>query len=291
MLRDNFMFQNWWNLVNFPKSPWPPCHLPPPYNFWCCWFFSFFFMAKSREITPSPFHHIWYFCNWNAPLYKNSSDLVVESLPYFTSLDKRATLSCFLKSSSFFISCLKLLLPPNKTNKQIQQANKQCMSPSMFLHIMKINFDSPYVLMNCLLDKGGGGRPNVPNPILAMPGLWEHLVSLPLANRKYKVTNLSTEKSSNDRLSQGSTCFHLSPIHGSSQSVTIVSNMAKQEKNQRRLWCWDATIFYPLTSLFYSHKLHLVLGINHSFLQSGSVLNLYSTNTTQLFGCNFQYTP
>ena len=215
--------------------------------------FFFFFMAKSREITPSPFHHIWYFCNWNAPLYKNSSDLVVESLPYFTSLDKRATLSCFLKSSSFFISCLKLLLPPNKTNKQIQQANKQCMSPSMFLHIMKINFDSPYVLMNCLLDKGGGGRPNVPNPILAMPGLWEHLVSLPLANRKYKVTNLSTEKSSNDRLSQGSTCFHLSPIHGSSQSVTIVSNMAKQEKNQRRLWCWDATIFYPLTSLFYSH--------------------------------------
>ena len=196
--------------------------------------FFFFFMAKSREITPSPFHHIWYFCNWNAPLYKNSSDLVVESLPYFTSLDKRATLSCFLKSSSFFISCLKLLLPPNKTNKQIQQANKQCMSPSMFLHIMKINFDSPYVLMNCLLDKGGGGRPNVPNPILAMPGLWEHLVSLPLANRKYKVTNLSTEKSSNDRLSQGSTCFHLSPIHGSSQSVAIVSNIASEEIQNKR---------------------------------------------------------
>ena len=40
------------------------------------------------------------------------------------------------------------------------------------------------------------------------------------------------------------------------------------------------------------HKRHLIFcGKYHSFLQSGSVLNLYSTNTTQLFGCNFQYTP
>ena len=67
-------------------------------------------------------------------------------------------------------------------------------------------------------------------------------------------------------------------------------------------WCslqwWCAKMSRGITTVSVSSRYwydnrywRTTVCIGHSFLQSGSVLNLYSTNTTQLFGCNFQYTP